>query len=685
MMITGKQNLSGLIIFLLFFAAFMQAQEPVKVTRSDNKVILEGKVYYIHIVKPGQTLYSIARAYNVTEKQILIENQGSSANLLVGQVLKIPSLPTTAFSVDTKDDHGDGPRHIMKPGETLYSLSRIYNCSVDEILELNPGLDINDIPVGYELTLPSEEEELNELSFDEQGFIYHKVKKGETLYSIARYYEVSVREIRAVNAELGWGGPRSGDVIRIPQPFTTFEDIFTADTMHVDTLQTKEEIVEAKPVYSYDELEHEEHYPGRMYRIAYLIPFNYSPMEPLDSLIKNVRSARRIEMIRNDYNLEKQTPKSVNFLEFLEGSLLAIDSLVDAGAVLDVKFYDTKRSMYKTSEILKYPELANADLIIGPFYSFNIELVTEYSRNNKIPLITPFHSSDTLLEKNPYLFQTNPSYKTEYKRNAEFISRAYDSNLIFVHNGDSADMEKMAYYKRALFEELAKYSAQETVMFKEVIIDDRKTENLIHSLNPNVRNVIILPSTDEAFASQVASRIYYELEHYDIELFGSSYWVGFNDIEISYIHALHLKISHTNWYDHTDPAYQRFLEKFRVNYLKEPGTFTRQGFSFGVEGYDVSLYFISALQKYGPRFILHLNELQVPGTLRNYSFERISESGGYENKAMKYYYFNEDMNVTQVNLPEQSPLHQYMRPAGDDPLYFRRMDPQPDAQNIKDR
>ena len=72
------------------------AQEQVPVTRSNNKVVIEGNVYYVHVVKPGQTLYSISKAYNVTEKEITIENPGITSNLSIGQVLKIPANPSAA-------------------------------------------------------------------------------------------------------------------------------------------------------------------------------------------------------------------------------------------------------------------------------------------------------------------------------------------------------------------------------------------------------------------------------------------------------------------------------------------------------------------------------------------------------------------------------------------------------------
>jgi LysM repeat protein len=610
----------------------------------------------------------------------MIENPGTTVDLSIGQVLKIPSDPASAFTVDTKEVQSRQNRHTMKEGETLYAVSRMYGCTVEELINLNPGLDINDIPVGYEMILPSEEEPRNELSFDEQGYLFHKVKKGETLYSIARYYGVSIREIRSVNRELGWGGPRSGDVLRIPQPETTVTEIFSPEPVFDDTVKvTKQDTIIPEEVYTYDELLEEDHIPDRIYRVAYLVPFSYIEIEPLDSLLKDVKSAMRRERIVEEYKIESEKPKSVNFLEFLEGSLLAADLLTDSGMQVELKVYDTKRSLARTREILSEPGFSETDLIIGPFFNFNMEPVSEFSRTHKIPMVSPFYSSDTLLKRNPYLFQPTPLYKTEYRKNAAYIGRMFDSNLILVHNGDSSNIERVAFYKKVLFEELGKYSAVETVLFKEVVISDGNTEGLVHSLNPEMNNLVILPTVDEAFASMVSSRLYYELRNYDIEVFGSSYWVGFQNIEIAYIHALNLKISHTHWYDYHDAGFLDFLRKFRANFIKEPGSYTRMGYNYGVVGYDLSIYFLSALKRYGPGFILHLDEHRAGPMVTDYRFGRISPRGGYENRSLKYYHFNENLDVEEIQLPDRPPVHQYLQPAGDDPIYFRRLNPDADT------
>jgi LysM repeat protein len=685
---TGKKILSGLFFFLLISQA-LWGQEPVQVTRSENKVILEGKIYYIHIVKAGQTLFSIARAYNTTEKEIVIENPGAGSDLMIGQVLKIPEKPVDE-RIPAPVIQEEEKQHILKEGETLYAVSRLYGCTVDELIALNPGLDINDIPVGYALKIPTEKmpEVRSEITFDEDGFLLHKVKRGETLYSISRAYGVSIREIRSENTELGWGGPRIGDVLRIPQPNTTITSIFTPDTLLRTAKREREDAVldslESLPAYSYDELAELEYEPERMYRIAYLIPFNYVEMEPLDSLLKEVKSELRRERIIQDYRIEAETPGAVQFLEFLEGSLLAIDSLTDAGVSVEVQVFDTKRSMSRTRELLEQPGMEKLDLIIGPFYNFNLEVVSEFSRKQRIPVVTPFSVNDSLLRNNPYLFQTTPSYKTEYDRNALFIGRSYDHNIVFVHNGDSSQMERTAYYKRILLRELEKYAAPERIMFKEVIIRDGSTEGLVHSLNSEMKNLVILPSEDEAFASLVATKIYYELANYDIRLFGSSYWAGFNNIEISYPHALDLVISHSYIKDYNDIKFLNFLKEFRDNYMKEPLKYTRTGSNYGLTGYNLSLFFISALQHHGPAFILHLDDYQNGDPFCRYAFERVSPGGGYENRNMQYYHYNKDLDIEVVQLPEHPETNDHLLPAGDDPLYFRWSEPKPDTTNIGD-
>ena len=95
------RRISFAILFLIsIFPGFLVvlAQEGVdyQVHRSEDKIILEGKIYYIHLVGEKETLYGISRAYNVTEKVIASENPDVFAGLRIGMVLKIPADPAAS-------------------------------------------------------------------------------------------------------------------------------------------------------------------------------------------------------------------------------------------------------------------------------------------------------------------------------------------------------------------------------------------------------------------------------------------------------------------------------------------------------------------------------------------------------------------------------------------------------------
>ena len=80
------------LAFLVLITGLNQVYSQVPVEKSINKVILEGKVYYVHVVKPGQTLYSISRVYEISEAEIIAENPGIDKSMPAGIALKIPAI-----------------------------------------------------------------------------------------------------------------------------------------------------------------------------------------------------------------------------------------------------------------------------------------------------------------------------------------------------------------------------------------------------------------------------------------------------------------------------------------------------------------------------------------------------------------------------------------------------------------
>ena len=660
----NKQKL--LILAALLVAFGLQAQDPVAVERSSNKIILEGKVYYVHVVEPGQTLYSIAHAYNVSEKDITLENPGAMSGIRAGQTLKIPVESTVAKQVDTssRDKAAKGKStHRVKRGETFYSIARSYGLSETQLMEANPGIDPQTLRPGMRLVVPrvkAEEtpDEAASPSFNEEGYIYHKVKRRETLASIAIYYGVEEKDARKANPELGWGIPRNGQVIRIPKPEAVKMPEGGPDTLIYDS-SADADTLEA---YNYSELSERHDNPRRTYRVAYLVPFNFQEAEPLDSLLKDIESIGKRNRIIERYRQEEKEPQSIPFLEFFQGSLMALDSMQGFGMKLDVHFYDTRRSVERTREILEEPWMEDMDLIIGPFYSFNLELVSDFAKQNRIPLVTPFYNDATYTWDNPYLFQVSPSIEAEYTEMARLVASKHDYNIVYVREPDTLDTEKHGLLKEKIFDGFDYYRPENPVIFKEMVLTLEQGDEIIHSLSSDRPNLVIVPTRNEALASRVVNALYYRLNDFEIEILGSSYWTEYSSISYRFYHKLNLMFCSPFWLDLLNPGVDRFMRNYRNQFYAEPMSMSRKGINYGIAGFDMTLYFVNALREFGPRFILRMDDYNPRLVLDTYGFTRTTPAGGYENNNINFHRFTPEMSIVPLKVPEYPVYEPLFRP-----------------------
>ncbi len=133
--------------------------------------------YIIYIVNKGDTLYSIANKYGVTVDSIKQTNNLTNNILSIGQTLKIPSKTNNNIM------------YTVKKGDTLYSIANKYGVTVDYIKQAN-NLTNNTLSIGQILTIPST---------NIPNTTTYTVKKGDTLYSIANKYNVTVDSIKQAN------------------------------------------------------------------------------------------------------------------------------------------------------------------------------------------------------------------------------------------------------------------------------------------------------------------------------------------------------------------------------------------------------------------------------------------------------------------------------------------------------
>lgn len=165
-----------------------------------------------YVVQKGDTLYSIANKLGTTVSKLKKENNLTTNTLQIGEVLRIP----------TKEIYEEEENiYIVKKGDSLYSIANKYNTTVEELKRIN-NLTSNILSIGQVLKLPSDKANNVE---KEENTISYTVKKGDSLYSIARKYDTTIDRIKDLN-NLTTNLLSIGQVLLIPTD-TNLETTYT--------------------------------------------------------------------------------------------------------------------------------------------------------------------------------------------------------------------------------------------------------------------------------------------------------------------------------------------------------------------------------------------------------------------------------------------------------------------------
>ncbi|MDQ3109319.1 MAG: LysM peptidoglycan-binding domain-containing protein [Bacteroidota bacterium] len=139
------------VVMVMFLPVSCVAQRG-DVKKSTKTETIEGKKYYLHTVEKQQTLYAIAKAYDLNVNDIVVENPDALNGIKPGQVLRIPAQKPVAVFKPVVADTGYFIHHV-KAGETLYGIENLYKVSHENILKLNPTAK-GGIKAGEDLKIP---------------------------------------------------------------------------------------------------------------------------------------------------------------------------------------------------------------------------------------------------------------------------------------------------------------------------------------------------------------------------------------------------------------------------------------------------------------------------------------------------------------------------------------------------
>ena len=138
-----------LYLFLLTFVCFDVLAE----TQSPKNVSLNGISFFEYTVKKKETLYELSKKFDVSQETILRYNSIAIDGLKEGMTLRIPNTEIKRNKKNSSlNSNENSIKHIVKKGETIYSISHEYDITQEELLKLNPHL-VNGLKTGDEITI----------------------------------------------------------------------------------------------------------------------------------------------------------------------------------------------------------------------------------------------------------------------------------------------------------------------------------------------------------------------------------------------------------------------------------------------------------------------------------------------------------------------------------------------------
>jgi LysM repeat protein/ABC-type branched-subunit amino acid transport system substrate-binding protein len=584
---TKLSAISGILvlseILMLAAPAMLSAQDynNTPVAVSKEKVKVGGKVCYSHIVLEKQTLYSISKAYNVSIEEIYQFNPNlKETGLKKNSIILIPSPEAYTPKTEPKKVEQVHQKEVPETKEVEQTVEAPENVEVPEAVEMK-----------------------DEGNAETQTI--HIRKWYEDINMIADMYGVSVDEIISANRLEGKKLKKMQKLI-IPAKGTVIpkKEIVVSET-------TDETLVDAESATGTEE------------------QTETAVADSLNDMHKEVHATLLLPMRNTEGKLSR------NNMDFYSGAMLAVYDLANEGINVNINTYDiTDQNTPVTKE-----DMDESDIIIGPISTADLTRLFQASPD-AATVVSPLDPrAEKLTAQYSNMIQIPTPHKVQYQDLVDWIKEDLGENdKVFMFS------ERIARNNEAVnaMKEVMGSSGIEYTPFAYSILEGRDvSEPLKEMMTVDGTNRIYIASESEAFVNDVVRNLnLLLLEQFQIVLYAPSKIRSYDTIEVEHFHKTAMHVSLTYYIDYNDTDVKNFLLKYRALYNTEPT-------QFAFQGYDIAKYFISLCHKYGKDWpeMLEASEKEMLQS----TFKCVKQgTGGFVNNGVRRIVYGPNWTVTQI-------------------------------------
>ena len=583
----------------------------------------------------------------------------------------------------------DGKARIVQPGETLYDIAKEYGIDIVDLKAANARLT-DEPAAGTRIVIPA--------IANENDYIIHHCERNERVGSLLKRWKVDEGDFRRINVSVG-SHVFDNQVVLIP--IQRIVDFYWMDTDDDSTeiveneeepeiQESQEEVVliqEETPqsifVEDFGETELCVAAPEnatRRYNVALMVPLYLNDVSNLELSKENIHRA--------------QKNRSLSFVQFYEGFMMAVDKLENEGLRMNLTVIDVTDNVYTAEQALSQIRGEDLDLIVGPFFSKSFAIVEEYAKANNIVVVNPLSTRESVVVDNPNVVKVKPGEVGQILTISNLVKNLYfDSNVFIVSKERAADslfLNQLEHHLNLAVNDEVTISGNEFLQFArdeserlemgsrmvptvdvegQVYSTDDFQNGAVNEIvlaNPVKRyaysnigqlksqlsgvrnNLIVAYGDDNVFATQMLNSLAKETDRFPITMICAPDWAKFEKLLVDNLLQMNAIYLSDGFVDYHSDAARRFVVRFRQKYAAEPQ-------SYAFEGYDMAMFFLSALMRYGDDMLDCLNCCNVPLLHSQYRFFnrnylKDGKTNGRENQYWSVYqYDNERIELKPID------------------------------------